>query len=154
MVNDTQFVDEAAAELSAPNLLSKSIDELPLSAFDDDIKRMFIPGGQTLFRENDAADALYVVITGCLGVVARNHDGRETLIARIAAGETVGETGLLDGGVRSATVEALRDTELVKLDKASCERLLKRNPRWILSLFSLLARRLRDTTRHTDTWSA
>jgi NTE family protein len=151
MANGTHFVEEAAGGFSAPNPPSRSIDELPLSAFDDDLKRLFIPGGQILFRENEVADTLYVVITGCLGVVIRDKDGRETLIARIAAGETVGEMGLLEGGVRSATVKALRDTELVKLDKASWERLLKRNPKWLLALFSLLAKRLRDTTRASYT---
>jgi NTE family protein len=154
MTNGGPFIEEARGGSSASALLSKAIDELPLSAFDDDLKRLFIPGGQILFRENEAADALYVVITGCLGVIVRDDDGRETLIARISAGETVGEMGLLDGSVRSATVEALRDTELVKLDTASCERLLKRNPGWLLALFSSLAKRLRDTTRPGDTKSA
>jgi NTE family protein len=54
--------------------------------------------------------------------------------------------GLLDGGVRSATVEALRDTELLKFDKASYEDLLLRDPRSIHALISLLVRRLRKTT--------
>lgn len=83
------------------------------------LTRMFIPGGQILFRENEAADSLYFVISGCLGVIVRDSTGSDVLIARIEAGETVGEMGFLDGGVRSATVEALRDTELLRLDKAS-----------------------------------
>ena len=53
--------------------------------------------------------------------------------------------GLLDGGVRSATVEALHDTELLKLDKASYEDLLVRHPKSMRALISLLVRRLRNT---------
>ena len=88
---------------------SNAVDEPPLDAFGAGLTRMFIPGGQILFRENEAADSLYFVISGCLGVIVRDSTGPDVLIARIEAGETVGEMGFLDGGVRSATVEALRD---------------------------------------------
>jgi NTE family protein len=128
---------------------SSDLDELSLSAFGAGLKRIFLPGGQILFRENEVADSLYIVISGCLGVVVRGNDGHDVLVARIPAGETVGEMGLLDGGIRSATVEALRDTELLKFDKASYEDRLLRDPRSIHALISLLVRRLRKTT-HTE----
>jgi NTE family protein len=128
---------------------SSDLDELSLSAFGAGLKRVFLPGGQILFRENEVADSLYIVISGCLGVVVRGNDGHDVLMARIPAGETVGEMGLLDGGIRSATVEALRDTELLKFDKTSYEDRLLRDPRSIHALISLLVRRLRKTT-HTE----
>jgi NTE family protein len=143
----------AAAARGSPlaALRSSALGELSLAALDAELKWMFIPGGQILFRENEVADSLYVVLTGCLGVIVRDNNGRDILIARIAAGETVGEMGLLDGGVRSATVEALRDTELLKLDKASYEDLLVRHPKSMRALISLLVRRLRNTTRSATT---
>jgi NTE family protein len=125
---------------------SNAFDEPSLYACGVGLKRMFIPGGQILFRENEAADSLYFVISGCLGVIVRDSTGPDVLIARVAAGETVGEMAFLDGGVRSATVEALRDTELLKLDKTSYEDLLVRNPGFVQALMSLLVRRLRSTT--------
>ena len=130
---------------------SSALGEISLAALDAELKWMFIPGGQILFRENEVADSLYVVLTGCLGVIVRDNNGRDILIARIAAGETVGEMGLLDGGARSATVEALRDTELLKLDKASYEDLLVHHPKSMRALISLLVRRLRNTTRSATT---
>jgi NTE family protein len=135
--------------LSSVPLLS-ALDEPSLAALDAELKRVSVPGGQTLFRENDVADALYVVMSGCLGVSVSDGHGGDTLISRIVAGETVGEMGILDGGFRSATVEALRDSELLRLDKSSCERLVEQYPRSMLSLVSLLVRRLRNTTRHLD----
>jgi NTE family protein len=128
---------------------SKALEELSLSALEADLQWMFVPGGQILFRENEAADSLYIVITGCLGVVVQGNEGRDVLVARIAAGETVGEMGVLDGNVRSATVEALRDTELLKLDKASYEDLLVRNPKAMRAPISMLVRRLRNATPTT-----
>jgi NTE family protein len=132
---------------------SDTFGEPPLNAFGAGLKRVFIPGGQILFRENEAADSLYFVISGCLGVILRDSTGPGVLIARIEAGETVGEMGFLDGGVRSATVEALRDTELLRLDKASYEDLLVRNPGFMQALMSLLVRRLRNTTHPSNTFA-
>jgi NTE family protein len=145
------FIEAAARGSPLGAWRSSALGELSLAALDAELKWMFIPGGQILFRENEVADSLYVVLTGCLGVIVRDNNGRDILIARIAAGETVGEMGLLDGGVRSATVEALRDTELLKLDKASYEDLLVRHPKSMRALISLLVRRLRNTTRSATT---
>jgi NTE family protein len=140
------FVERDVAEPVTAASRSSAFDELSLSGFGAGLERMFLPGGQILFRENDVADSLYIVISGCLGVVVRSNDGHDVLVGRIAAGETVGEMGFLDGGTRSATVEALRDTELLKFDKASYEERLLRDPRSMHALISLLVRRLRKTT--------
>jgi NTE family protein len=144
-------IEEGAVgrRLSSVALLS-ALDESTLAALDAELKWVRVPGGQILFRENDVADALYVVMSGCLGVSVSDGHGGDTLVSRIVAGETVGEMGILDGGFRSATVQALRDTELLRLDKSSCERLVEQYPRSMLSLMSLLVRRLRNTTRHLD----
>jgi NTE family protein len=146
MFEHKTFLEHDVAESFTVASGPRAFDEPLLSAFGAGLKRMLLPGGQILFRENEAADSLYIVISGCLGVVVRGSDGRDVLVAQIAAGETVGEMGFLDGGVRSATVEALRDTELLKFDKASYEDRLLRDPRSMHALISLLVRRLRQTT--------
>jgi NTE family protein len=140
------FEDEAIRERLSHVPLLSTLDEASLGELGGDLKWVFVPGGQTLFRQNEVADALYIVITGCLGVIVRDSNGQDTLVSRIVAGETVGEMGLLDGGPRSATVEALRDTELLRVDKSSYERLVERHPESMLALISLLVRRLRNTT--------
>jgi CRP-like cAMP-binding protein len=125
---------------------SSDLDELSLSAFDAGLKHIFLPGGQILFRENELADSLYIVISGCLGVIVRANDGHDVSVARIPAGETVGEMSFLDDCVRSATVEALRDTELLKFNKASYEDRLLQDSSSMHAIISLLVRRLRKTT--------
>jgi NTE family protein len=150
MSNSSEFEARAVRRRISSLTSLGGLDELALAAVDAGLKRVCIPGGHTLFRENEIADALYIVMTGCLGVIVRNSDGHDVLVSRIPAGETVGEMGLLDGGFRSATVKALRDTELLRLDKFSCERFVEKHPRSILCLISLLVRRLRSTTRHVD----
>ena len=52
-----------------------------LAAVDTELKWMFIPGGQILFRENEVDDSLYIVLIGCLSVIVRDRD---VLVARHA----------------------------------------------------------------------
>jgi NTE family protein len=146
--NDTSQIGPVARQLSSLALLHP-LDEISLGALEAELVRICLPGGEMLFRENDFADALYIVIAGCLAVTVRSN-GRDVLVARIRAGEIVGEMALLDGGLRSATVEAVRDTELLRLDRPSYERLVERHPKSMLTLTSLLSKRLRDTTHRLD----
>lgn len=136
-------------ELSSLALLG-TLDEISLATLEAELVRICVAGGEILFRENDFADALYIVIAGCLAVTVRSRDGRDMLVAQIRSGEIVGEMALLDGGLRSATVEAVRDTELLRLDRLSYERLVERHPKSMLALTSLLSKRLRNTTHHLD----
>src|SRR4051812_3788123 len=71
--------------------------------------------GDVLFREGDAGDALYVLVSGRLRVVLRGSDGIDALDAEIGRGEAVGEMALLTGAPRSATIIAVRDSRLVRL---------------------------------------
>jgi NTE family protein len=126
-----------------------SLDGPALSALEAELETLSLPGGRTLFHEGDDADSLYLVLAGCLAItVCRN--GRDVPVARSHAGELVGEMALLGGGLRSATVTALRDTELLRLGKPSFEKLIARHPASMLPLVSLLARRLRDTTHYLE----
>jgi NTE family protein len=135
----------AAGRLSGVPLFSE-FDAPSLAALEAELDRLDLPGGATLFREGEVADALYVVLAGCLGVTIRGSKGDAVLVARAHAGETIGEMALLDGGLRSATAIALRDSELLRLGKAEFERLAGQHPGSMLALVALLARRLRDTT--------
>ncbi len=105
-----------------------------------------LPGGATLFEVGEAPDALYIVLAGCLGVYAGGRE-RPTLLARIPAGETVGEMGLLSGHVRSATVRALRDTDLARMPRPAFDRLVLSHPAAMLRVAQLVVQRLETASR-------
>ena len=93
-------------------------------------ERVELAGGQTLCRQGDASDALYVVCSGSLGAFGPGlSTERERLLGLIAPGETVGELGLLTAQPRSATVRALRDCTLLKLSRGDVLlRLMRAHP--------------------------
>jgi hypothetical protein len=93
MTNDTGLGNATPGRrLSCVPLLS-SLDESSLAAFEAEFEWVSVPSGSTLFREDQVADAVYVVIAGCLGVTVRGNDGQDVLVARTRAGETIGRWG-------------------------------------------------------------
>jgi NTE family protein len=93
-----------------------------------------------LFREGDAADGVYVVRVGHLEVI--DEEGEPQRINTLTRGAVLGELALLSDSVRSASVRALRDTELLKIDRASFDSLLRREPELALSLTRVLSAQL------------
>ncbi len=90
-------------------------------------ERRFAKLNDVIFRQGDPADAFYIVDSGLLrarGVV----QGEEIPRAYFYPGDYFGETGLLTGKPRNATVEVLEDSELLVLSKAHFDLLLERFP--------------------------
>ena len=93
----------------------RGLDRPTLAAISAELESLSLPGGATLFEAGEASDAMYLLIAGCLGAYAAGDSAR--LLGRITAGETVGEMGLVSGHPRSATIRALRDSDLVRLPR-------------------------------------
>ncbi len=106
-----------------------------------------LPGGTMLPRDGENNQALFLVITGSLGVFVDDGKIGRRLVAHIPAGETVGEMSLISGEPHSAQLVALRDTELLRVSPHAFDSLIARHPRVMFNLMRLLIRRLHDTTR-------
>ena len=108
------------------------------------IPRSF-PKGARVFHEGDESDACYVIRDGDVRVTREHSDGRAIALATLGPGELFGELAMLDGGVRSASIEALTDIELLALSAADMRGLLERNGEITAKLVVALTKRLRET---------
>jgi NTE family protein len=106
-----------------------------------------LPGGVMLDRNGDNNSALFLVVTGCLGVFVDDPRAGRRLVAHIPAGETVGEMSMLTGEAHSAQLVALRDSELLRISPQGFEVLIARHPRVMLNMLRILVKRLHDTTK-------
>jgi CRP/FNR family cyclic AMP-dependent transcriptional regulator len=102
--------------------------------------------GDVLFHEGDASDAMYLLLSGQLRVFARNATGREVVYNVLEPGELLGEM-LLDGGPRSASVEALVASECLVVDAGHVHGLLRESPDFAERLVLKLILRMRQATR-------
>jgi CRP/FNR family transcriptional regulator, cyclic AMP receptor protein len=85
-----------------------------------------LAAGEELWRQGQAAEALYVVEAGTVGVAARLPGGREVELATLGPREVLGELALLDHGPHTATVRALEPTRLLRLGCAEFRALVSR----------------------------
>ncbi len=83
-----------------------------------------VPGGWTLFDQGEEGEALHFLLAGRLLVVRHTPTGDET-IGYIRPGEPVGEMSLLMGATHSASVYALRDSEVLSVERSAFSNLLK-----------------------------
>ena len=99
-----------------------------------------VPRGEWLFRQGEAADALYVVVVGHLEVL---QDGAGAgAINTLTRGAVLGELALLTGSERSASIRAIRDTDVLRVDRTHFEALLHAEPALALGLNRSLSAQL------------
>lgn len=90
-------------------------------------KLVEIPKGHPVFREGEQGGALYIIKEGMLEVQATLHGDKLTL-ARLGKHQFFGEVSFLTGVPRTATVDALVDSELLMIEESDLRELLRHHP--------------------------
>lgn len=101
-----------------------------------------LAGGWELFAKDAGSKALHVILSGRLIVVRDGPDGEE-VVGYIRAGEPVGEMSVLLGEAHSASVYALRDTEILSILRDDVDELLDRYGAFAHALARIMLRRAR-----------
>ncbi len=101
------------------------------------------PKDGIIFLEEDAGNALFVIISGKVKIARGSEDGREVILTILNEADFFGEMSILDGQTRSATVIALDDSELFIIQRNDFLSLLKQNSEISIALLQELAGRLR-----------
>lgn len=147
----------AGREETYPEFLRDRLRAFPLLAdlSEPALKRLLaqatwfgLPGGTLLPRDGENDRALFLVVTGALGVFAEDSQARRRLVAQISPGETAGEMSLVSGESHTADLVALRDTELLRIGRDGFQALMRRHPHVVVNLLRILVQRLRESTRN------
>ena len=108
-------------------------------------KLVRLAASEILFRAGDSDDdGCYRVEDGLLKVTV-SGSGAERILAFLGRGAIVGELSIIDRLPRSATVVAVRASEVSFLSRADFEAFAEEHPEVYKSLVRLLAQRLRET---------
>ncbi|MEO8445114.1 MAG: cyclic nucleotide-binding domain-containing protein, partial [Gammaproteobacteria bacterium] len=140
-VIDEHFIARAIQTSFAPGA---SLDELKDVAGSARLKR-YKPD-EVIFAEGDEADSLHLIRSGSVAVT-RDLGGREVVTSYVAAGNYVGEMGLVSRTARSATVRATVATETISLGAAAFRELIERDPALREQVEGTVRRRLAENTR-------
>jgi CRP/FNR family cyclic AMP-dependent transcriptional regulator len=110
--------------------------------------RRRFPAKSTIIYAGDASDSLYYIIEGSVTVILEDDDGREMIIAYLNKGDFFGEMGLFDQeDSRSAWIRAKVECEVGEISYAKFNELSDKNPDFLFSIGTQMAKRLRETTR-------
>ena len=120
-------VDEATFEALRPHLVWTWVE---------------LAGGEVLFQQGDQSDALYLVSSGRLEASVTDAEGGMQVVGEIGRGESVGEMGTLTGAPRRATITALRDTVLARIELSTFHEMLQASPTVALNLNRVIIDRL------------
>jgi CRP-like cAMP-binding protein len=98
--------------------------------------------GDTLFREGDSADCMFVVLEGSLQILVGDK-----VVENSERGAIIGEMAVVDNSVRGATVVAKTPCKLAKVDQRRFQRLIQQNPFFATHVMKVLVDRIRSMNR-------
>lgn len=103
-----------------------------------------LPGGSHLFTAGEPADHLYFLRAGRLGAFRREEGQERQFLGIIRPGEAAGEMALIAQAPHSATVVALRDSEILSLPRANFFAAADQDPQVMTELARMMILRMRQ----------
>ena len=100
-------------------------------------------GGEPIVQQGEIGDCMFVVQSGQVEVVQKVDEGEQRL-AVLDTGDFFGEMALFEREVRSATVRALCDARVLKIDKKTLLRRIKEDPLLAVNLLQTMSHRIRE----------
>ena len=137
-----EAIDESVVR-KAP--IFQGLDEAAANTLRASMSPVKLRKGQSLFKEGDEGDILYIVTSGKIKLGTKSQDGRENLLMILGPGEMFGDLSLFDAGPRTATATAVTESRLLSLGQEKVIPWVKEHPEVSLHLLARLASRLRRT---------
>jgi CRP/FNR family cyclic AMP-dependent transcriptional regulator len=125
------------------------IDADSLAYLVDQAEHIRIDEGETLFKEGDLDNSVYVLEQGRVAIY-RTYQGRQYKLRELAEGDCLGEMALIDCKPRSATVIATEPCRAMKISVAQMGALYARNPEQHAMIYMNLAREVCRRLRLAD----
>jgi NTE family protein/lysophospholipid hydrolase len=123
-------------------------DPFPPSGLGDlfaSLEHVRLGAGETLLRQGDPGNDLFLVLSGRLSVSIEHPSGSSMRVEEIGAGGVVGELALLGRQERAASVHALVPSDVARLTRANFERLAGLYPDALNEFLRRILPRLRRT---------
>jgi sigma-B regulation protein RsbU (phosphoserine phosphatase) len=136
------------------NLLARIpfFTDLPIDELDRILAQLEVVSlrsGEILFREGDAGEHMYIVVSGDLEILMAPDTDNELILNRVPQGEYIGEMSLITGAPRTASVRAHGDVVLLSMSRSQLMELLQDHPQLASTMVHVLSHRLDNTNVST-----
>jgi len=125
------------------NPLFAALNEAELSALASRAGLRSYEAGATLFSEGDPCEGLYIVVSGRVRIFKTSTGGREQVLTIEAAGDSIAELPVFDGGPYPASAATMEASELLFLPRTGLHAICLEHPQVALKLLKVVGGRLR-----------
>ena len=108
------------------------------------LERRFAPKGQIIIREGEYGQEAYLVQSGEVSVFI-TKDEEEVELARLAAGQIVGEMAFVFDAPRTASVKATQDTNLIVISRQQFQEKLRESDPTVRAIVQMLSQRVMES---------
>ena len=126
--------------LKSLSMFEKTPDEA-LAELADLLHELIVQTGDEIIREGEIGDSLYIIVDGKVEVVDDNR-----VLNQLGARAVFGELSMLDSSPRTATIRAIEETSLLRLDQTSFYEIMSDYVEVAMGTIQLLTRNLRART--------
>jgi CRP-like cAMP-binding protein len=145
---EPRVLGAAAARALQNTPLFAGLPQPALAVLVEQLELVSLEKDAVLFREGDAGDALYVIVEGEVSVQAEGPPRVE--MARLGPGAFIGEVALMTDQPRSATIIALSDAELIRIDRITLGKVLSSHGEVLAAVLRFVRDRLVDRWTRTS----
>ena len=97
--------------------------------------------GERLFEQSETGDAAYLILEGTIDIEVATETG-PSIVAKVGAGELVGEIAAFSNRKRNAAVLSLAGAELLRIGREAIFDLMQRDPSCAMNVIAELGGRL------------
>ena len=123
----------------------RPFSEYAISALGQQMKSKNFKTGETIVKQGDKGNSLFVIEEGVIGVKVLLEKNKYIEVARLGAGSFFGEMALLTGEPRTASIVSITDTHLYEITKDHIAPLIDEQPEIFKPLSEELVRRKMST---------
>lgn len=140
-------MEDRILKILQENNLFKQLSSEALSNIAPNCTLLKYKSGDTVVKEGDVSDSIFIIAEGINVVKKIKADGQDTILAYLLPGQTFGEMGVIQETPRTATVVALSETEVLKVEASYFTEVIKRHGEVGLYLAKMLSNYLSDTNK-------
>ena len=104
-------------------------------------KKRLIHQGDVLFHLEEEANYFYLLISGEISLYKLNHEGKETIIRKVATGEIFAEVMVFTDSQYPVGAIAGKDSELIEYEKREILQAIKENSNLSMFFIKVLSQR-------------
>ncbi len=102
-----------------------------------------IAKGQTLLKEGDESDYMYLIVSGAVKIYKRSVNGKEQILNIASTGESLNDVSTFDGGDCAMDMLAMTPVRLYAIKKEDIKALFTQFPQVALNVSGVLAAKVR-----------